>query len=257
MASTGASASVSGTIAMKRPIIQHRVGAPCRTSQRQGRQVGRNAGQLHPELHPLGRTARARHQIAQPCRGQSPARSHQESLWRRAARRHRVRTPAVPLHLAVRAISSAPSARASTMLAATKRSFRAASRSKPRNRGEPSSRSRVAPSLNGRRSRRRSAPGRRRHPAARNRRGRAAAPGAAPGQRAADIRHPRRHDRHQLDIRLERQAGHVGNPRARRPRTSMRASGSTLPLACRRPRAVSSLRSVAALPMSIWPQAIL
>jgi len=36
--------------------------------------------------------------------------------------------------------------------------------------------------------------------------------------------------------------------------TSMRCSASTLPVACRRPRAVSSLRLVAALPMSIWPQ---
>src|SRR6202521_89107 len=37
----------------------------------------------------------------------------------------------------------------------------------------------------------------------------------------------------------------------------MRGSASTLPVACNRPRAVSSLRVVAALPMSIWPQAML
>src|SRR5258708_35238563 len=34
-----------------------------------------------------------------------------------------------------------------------------------------------------------------------------------------------------------------------------RASASTRPLACTRPTAVSSLRGVAALPISIWPQA--
>src|ERR1700751_3230333 len=37
----------------------------------------------------------------------------------------------------------------------------------------------------------------------------------------------------------------------------MRGSASNLPVACNRPRAVSSLRVVAALPMSIWPQAML
>src|SRR5438876_12254064 len=37
----------------------------------------------------------------------------------------------------------------------------------------------------------------------------------------------------------------------------MRGSASTRPVACNRPRAVSSLRLVAALPMSIWPQAML
>src|SRR5436309_3135549 len=39
--------------------------------------------------------------------------------------------------------------------------------------------------------------------------------------------------------------------------TSMRGSASTRPVACNRPCAVSSFRVVAALPMSIWPQAIL
>jgi len=37
----------------------------------------------------------------------------------------------------------------------------------------------------------------------------------------------------------------------------MRGSAATRPVACSRPRAVSSLRVVAALPISIWPKGLL
>ena len=60
-------------------------------------------------------------------------------------------------------------------------------------------------------------------------------------------RHLRRHNSHELNICLERQARHIGD----RTRDVVHVDAClrlTLPLACRRPRAVSSLRVVAALP---------
>ena len=77
----------------------------------------------------------------------------------------------------------------------------------------------------------------------------------APSSAAADIRHLRRHHGHELDVGLERQAGHIGDP-ARDIVHVDAGFGLDLAAGLQTASAVSSLRVVAALPMSIWPQAM-
>jgi hypothetical protein len=72
---------------------------------------------------------------------------------------------------------------------------------------------------------------------------------------AADERHLRRHHREELHVGLERQAGHV-HDRSATACTSISGSTAISPLACGTPVAMRAAMSVAALPMSIWPQAM-
>ena len=73
---------------------------------------------------------------------------------------------------------------------------------------------------------------------------------------AADERHLGRHDGHEQDVGVERQARHVEHgvgdvarrPSSARPRSSRRPAGT--------PSLIRAVISVAALPMSIWPQAM-
>jgi hypothetical protein len=69
-------------------------------------------------------------------------------------------------------------------------------------------------------------------------------------------RHLRRHHRHEQHVGVERQAGHVDDGAADVASASMRGSAIREPSGCRTPAAMRSVSGVAALPMSIWPQAM-
>ena len=73
---------------------------------------------------------------------------------------------------------------------------------------------------------------------------------------AADEGHLGRHDRHELHVGVERQVRPCRRSARPTSSTSMRGSTMTVPLGWTMPLAMRSVISVAALPMSIWPQAM-
>ena len=78
-----------------------------------------------------------------------------------------------------------------------------------------------------------------------------------PGSAAADERHLRRHHGHEQHVRVERQASPCRPPPGRRGSTSHRRLGRDRAVGLRHARRrIGSVISVAALPMSICPQAM-